>query len=84
MERHQSTAPNLLMPWLEWWLFPYWDPAQKEFMEGKKNPKKVALWDTSKLFCLIPGNTQRLVRQGPEQSHIVGGIHTHGRRVRTR
>lgn len=32
-----SMPPNLLMPWLGWWLFPYWDPAQKEFMErGQK------------------------------------------------
>lgn len=51
---------------------------------GKRKPKKVALWDTSKMFCLIPGNDQRLAGQGPEQSHIVGGIYTHGKRVRTR
>lgn len=28
-------APNL-MAWLGWWLFPNWDPAQKELTEGKK------------------------------------------------
>lgn len=64
--------------------FPTGIQHKKNLRRRKKNPKRVALWDTSKLFCSIPRNAQGQAGQGPEQSHIVGGIHTHGRRGRTR